>query len=45
MNPTQLESLNSELQTFLYGLFRKQRDAENNNSQKYFIFCIQVGKA
>jgi hypothetical protein len=45
MNPTQLESLNSELLTFFYELFRKQQRAGINNSRKYFVFCIQVGKA
>jgi hypothetical protein len=45
LNPTQLESLNPELQTFFYELFRKQQLAGISNSQKYFIFCIQLGKA
>jgi hypothetical protein len=44
-NPKQLESLNSELQRFCYEFFRKQQRAGISNPQKYFIFCIKVGKA
>jgi hypothetical protein len=32
LNPTQQESLNSELQTFFYELFRKQQRAGISNS-------------
>jgi hypothetical protein len=45
LNPTQLESLNAELETFLYELFCIEQCTGISNSQKYFIFCIQVGKA
>jgi hypothetical protein len=45
MKPAQKESLNFELRRLFNDFSHTQQCAENSNSQKKIIFCIQMGKA